>query len=160
MGIQAYGEWIQARANDVATFAEPAIEVVKQGFTKVKESYDWVDKQVVRLSEENLPKSIAPIVQDAFRSLPVTLGWLLLPSHIVIGLIAGNTALHMIKGNVFCNNTYRNIYNGIGFGASVEITRSILKFAQTGDITCAVASAISAVISGWAFSQANTIPRG
>lgn len=159
MGIQACGEWIQARAQDITTFAEPTVEVVKQGFATVQASYDWLDKQVVKLSEEMLPKSIAPIVQDAFRSLPVTLGWLFLPSNLVIGLAVGNAALHMIKGRVFCNQTYRNIYNGIGFATAFECANAIVNLAQTGKIVCGVAALISALTSGILFSQANTIPR-
>ncbi len=154
MCIQSCSEWYQNRAKDLYTFAQPAIEAGKSVAKKAYEGCQWLDRTIVKLTEDNLPKPLAYIVQDALRALPVCLAWLFLPPPVALGLMATYAIAHAIKGKIFCDQTYKNIYNGIGLGCGLECITQVVRFAVTIHPIYGIAALISGLASSYLLASA------
>lgn len=108
-----------------------------------------LDKEVELLTNHYLARSLAIIVQEAFRALPVALVYFYISVPMRAGIWLAYQAVHLFKPELLTCTTAYNTHRGLSISAAVEVVYALTLFAMTNEIINVATSLIAIPVSAY-----------
>lgn len=135
--------------------------VTTQVSTHITNSYACLGRHIERLTNDQLPTTAAKVVQQAFYSLPYTVGALVaynrLPVSVTFPLVVGYAALHIYHDSILPEKSYTNLWHGLGNARMYLAIQNTAQFVVTKNPLFAVSTVINLLFSRFCHRHAEQI---
>jgi len=129
------------------------IRIAEAGCNKISKNFDYLQREVKKWSDDNLPKPVADIVQKAFLGLPIALGYLFLPAPLVASSLITYGVITLVNPTIICKNSHEFIRNGLFVGIGAEAIKDACIFAVTGNPIMGISAIISGVSASFLYKK-------
>ena len=104
------------------------LQGASRAYDALQSSCTALDRKLGRLTEENFSATTAKVLQQMYRTLPITACFMALPVPTTVGL----AVIHIVElGPVFTPDTYLKILQGVASIPLIYALQSTAKFVMT-----------------------------
>ena len=128
---------------------KPANDLYTEVYTGASDTGLWMGKQVKKLTETNLPKPFAILLQKLFSSIPVAIAYFFLPLPIRLGLWAGYTVVSIATGA-----TNKVVDESLGISMSIELVKVMVSYGISKEAVDLISALFAISAAGFYFHRA------
>ena len=127
-------------------------------FHDAKNSYNWFDRQVVLITENNLPGPLATVAQHVFHVAPVTLFQQSLPINVTAPCFLAYFIFQRVCQDQITRECSVAVLQGLACAYAIDVIRGVSQMTPAGFISATVSLVASCYCFARAYYLANEAP--
>jgi hypothetical protein len=131
---------------------KPVSDIASEAYTGVSDTGLWMGKQVQKLTENQLPRPFAVLLQKLFTAIPVALAYFFLPLPVRLGMWATYSIVSLTTG---MHN--KVIDQSLGISMTIELASVMTSYLASKQAIDLISAVFSIVAAGFYFHRSRGV---